>query len=97
MKSVPYANLKKGELYAMYKKMSSRKLVVIFQLLDSQPVMDTFSIITVRHAWLSGIDNDHTKMIQYRDDYATDLSPDSENLFHLDYDEYQSHFVIPQL
>lgn len=93
MQSVSYSDLKKGELYAHYKQMSNKKLVMLFELTDSQPIMNSFSIIVVKIAWF--IDEDHK--FHFRENYVTNLPPKTDCLYHLDSDEYRNHFIIPQI
>lgn len=97
MKSVCYDDLKKGEYYAMFKNMSNKKLVIIFQTLDSKPVKETFAIIMIKEAWLSRINKFGNRFVEVRHDYVINLQPDAENIFQLTEDEIRSHIIIPQI
>jgi len=97
MKSVRYVDLVKGEYYAMYKEMMNKKTVFIFQLMDSKPVVGTFSIIMIKNAWYSGLDRSGKRAVQSRQNYVTNLPSDADCLFELSDAEIQSHIIIPQL
>ena len=63
--------------------------------MDSRPVKDTFSIIHIIKAWC--VDNKYGKLVTYREDYATTLSPESPDIYLLSGDELRNHIIIPEL
>ena len=73
--------------------MSNKKVIMLFEITDSQPIIETFSIIRVKLAWVSDI---HHSII-FRENYATNLLPDTDCIYQLDADEYRNHFIIPQI
>ena len=98
MKSVCYKDLQKGEYYSLYKQMSNKKLVMLFQIMDSQPIMETFTIIKVIDAWFIGdiLGGEKSKVL-VRKNYISELPPDADFIFELEDSEIKSHIVIPQI
>lgn len=96
MRRIDYKDMKKGEYYAMYKNLSTSKTIFIFQMTDSQPVLGTFSIIKVSNAWGRNADA-LGRNVAYREDYATNLDPDTQFIFELDTSEVNMHLICPQI
>lgn len=69
---------------------------MFFELTDSQPVMDTFSIISIKESWNTEIVNGVRK-VHYNNSYISSLMPDSGIIFKLTPDEFDMHVVIPNL
>ena len=90
---IPYQNMKPGEIYMFYRKMDDGKILGLFQLTDSQPIMDSFSIILISHAMMLRTGG----IIKERNNYASSLSPSSDNIYQLSPDEFNAHIVIPEL
>ena len=90
---IPYQNMKAGEIYLFYKKMAEGKILGFFRLADSQPIMDTFSIIMIIEALM--LKNGGT--IKERKNYASSLSPTSDYIYQLTPDEFDVHILIPEL
>lgn len=92
MREVRYSDLKRGETYLFYEDMSMGKMIFIFQLLDSKPITESFSIIKVLYAFLRDENCDLNK----RENFIVSLFP-CEVIYKLTNDEVRDQILIPTI
>ena len=92
MREINYSDLKRGETYISYERLSNKKVVFVFKILDSKPVNSSFTIVNViRAIW-----RDEDFNLSFRENFITSLWP-CVDIFIFNEDDIRGEIIIPQL
>jgi len=90
-----YHTLKKEDYYLNYSNNKDDKMVMLFRILDSKPVKNTFTIINVLHGWRSEDDNGNINLHE-RKEFVSTIQADS-TIYTLSADEFNMYVVLAQI